>query len=155
MARKFTKELAKAKKSISQGLAMARKSLRGTKITVNWWDKQPDDREGKNCEITKPGSMRDVKECAQVCGSHFFEKATMKFFSSRVGDYAYADGKGGAYFTTSEKGPYGPRAYTVRRYDPKRCGVETVGKFQGYDSSEKARAEAKRLAKDNGLGRRK
>lgn len=142
-----------------------RKSFRGTKITGNWWDKHPTGREGKRCEITgsggehgKPGArinIHDVKECAQICKSHFFERATMKFFNSRVSDTAYQDGRGGAYFTTSEKGPNGVRGYSVRHYDPERCGVETVGKFQGYRSMEAAQTAAKRLATSGGFGRRR
>lgn len=140
--------------------------FRGTKITGNWWDKHPTGREGKRCEITSGGGergtpgaridIRDIKECAtRICGSHFFDSDTMRFFNSRVAETAYLDGKGGAYFTTSEKGPNGIRAYSVRHYDPERCGVETVGKFQGYKSMGAAQTAAKRAATSSGLGRRR
>jgi hypothetical protein len=139
--------------------------LRGIKTSGNWWDKHPTGREGKRCEITGGGGAHgtpgartyidDVKQCAQICKSHFFEPETMRFFSSRVGETAYHDGRGGAYFTTSEKGPDGRRGYSVRHYDPERCGVETVGKFQGYATAAQAQGAAKRAATRGGLGRRR
>jgi hypothetical protein len=142
-----------------------RRSLRGTKITGNWWDEQPGGRKGKRCEITSGGGMhgspgstvdiRSVKECADICRSHFFEADTLRFFKSRVAERAYNDGRGGAYFTTSEKGPNDVRAHTVRYYDPKRCGVETVGKFQQYKTAAQANGAAKRIATAGGLGRRR
>jgi hypothetical protein len=139
--------------------------FRGTKITGNWWDKHKDRGDGKRCEITggggehgTPGAkigIHDVKQCADTCKSHFFEPATMRFFSSRVADTAYQDGRGGAFFTTSEKGPNGVRAYSVRHYDPERCGVDTVGKFQSYHSMAAAQTAAKRAASKGALGRRR
>jgi hypothetical protein len=130
---------------------MARKkNLRGTKIPARG-----------RCEITANAagnyvSVSDVKECAKVCSSHFFDRDTMRFFNSRIGEGAYYDGRGGAYFTTSEKGPDGRRGYSVRHYDPKRCGVDTVGKFQGYHSMAAAQTAAKRMAtKGSALGRRR
>jgi len=145
---------------------MARRSLKGIKTSGDWWTKQPDGREGKRCEITGGAGtaastagtrtyIDDVKQCAQICKSHFFEPETMRFFSSRVGETAYHDGRGGAYFTTSEKGPNGRRGYSVRHYDPERCGVETVGKFQGYATAAQAQGAAKRAATRGGLGRRR
>ena len=142
-----------------------RKTLRGIKTSGDWWTKQPGGREGKRCEITggggahgSPGSrigIDDIKQCAQICKSHFFDADTMRFFNSRVGETAYQDGRGGAYFTTSEKGPNNVRAYSVRHYDPARCGVETVGKFQAYKTAAQAQGAAQRAAKSGGLGRRR
>jgi len=136
-----------------------RRNLRGTKITGDWWTKQSDGREGKRCEITGAGGMRgfpgtstyifDVQECARVCKSHFFDEDTKRFFQSKISDAAYHDGRGGAYFYTSEKGPNMIRAYTVRRYDPESCGVETVGHFQQYKTGTQAKSAAKRIAIEN------
>jgi hypothetical protein len=131
--------------------------LRGTKITGSWSDKQPHGREGKRCEVTSTGgaSMRDVKECAKVCSSHWFDRDTMRFFKSRVGDKAYADGRGGAFFVSSEQGPHMARAYSVRHYSADRCGIDTVGDFMGHKTSAQATAAAKKLAAKGGseLGR--
>lgn len=114
--------------------------LHGTKIVAR----------GK-CEVTglRGGlvSMRDIKECASVCGSHWFDKGAMRFFRSRVGETGYTDGEGGAYFVSSEQGPYGPRMYSVRRL--KDCTFDTIGEFQGY----KGRATADRAAKKFAQGK--
>ncbi len=99
--------------------------------------------------------MASIKECAKICYSHFFDADTLRFFSSRVAERAYNDGRGGAFFTTSEKGPNGIRAYTVRHYDPTRCSIETVGKFQQYGTAKQADGAAKRIATAGGLGRRR
>jgi hypothetical protein len=140
--------------------------FRGTKITGNWWDKHENRSEGKRCEITggggahgTPGArigIHDIKECVSICKSHFFDKDTMRFFNSRVGETAYLDGRGGAFFTTSERGPNNVRGYSVRHYDPERCGVETVGKFQSYKTAAQAQGAAQRAAKrGTGLGKRR
>jgi hypothetical protein len=123
-----------------------KKSLRGTKTSGNWWDKHSSGRVGKNCHITPSASIHDVKECARICKTPFFDRDTMRFFNSRIGSRAYYDGHGGAYFTTSEQGPNGIRAYSIRHYSPKRCGIETVGEFQGYRTSAQADRAAKQIA---------
>ena len=51
-------------------------------------------------------------------GRHFFDRAAMRFFRSRLPEHGY-EGPGGVYFVTSEqfeyKGRKDPRGYTVRR----------------------------------------
>jgi hypothetical protein len=80
----------------------------------------------------------------------------MRFFKSRVGERIYPDGRGGAFFVSSEKGPHGPRAYSVRRYDAAKCGIDTVGEFQAYRNSTQAhRAAKRRAAQAGGLSRRR
>lgn len=109
-------------------------------------------RAGNWCKI-KPGGpgnnrigIADIKNCADACGSYFFAPKTMRFFKSRVSDVGFADGHGGAYFTTSEKGPDDVRRHSVRYYDSKRCNIKTIGEFQGYRSSASAKEAAKKLA---------
>jgi hypothetical protein len=132
-----------------------RRSLRGVKITGQWWTKRRGRPDGKKCEIRAPNirrgfravGIRDVKTCVtDICNSHWFDKATMRFFKSRVDDTAWADGKGGAYFVSSEKGPHGPRAYSVRHYDPRSCSIDTVGEFMGHRTKRQAVAAAKKAA---------
>ena len=129
--------------------------LRGTKVTGEWWTKRRGRIDGKKCEIRATGIRRgfravdisDVKYCAtEICKSHWFDADSMRFFKSRVSSAAYADGKGGAYFVSGERGPSGPRAYSVRHYDPQRCGIETIGEFQGYRTKRQAENAAKDLA---------
>lgn len=112
------------------------------------------------CKITPNSSannrvsMFDVRKCAEACGSHWFDADSMRFFKSRVGDTAYHDGKGGALFVSSEKGPSGTRRYSVRYYNPRICGIDTVGEFQAYGTATAATTVAKRLANSDGaLGR--
>ncbi len=95
------------------------------------------------CEIDEYPDMGDVKKCARECGSHWFDKDTMRFFKSRVGSEAYADGKGGAYFVSSEQGPDEIRRYSIQHFNAKKCNISTIGKFQKY----KTGAIAKRIAK--------
>lgn len=124
-----------------------RKGLRGTRFPARG-----------RCEVTPFATIRDVKQCAEHCGSHFFDPGALRFFDSRVSGDAYADRKGGAYFITSEQfrpstGAAFKRRYTVRKYDPKKCGVDTVGSFQQYASGAQAKRVAKKLAERGGLGR--
>ena len=45
------------------------------------------------CGISGFATMRDVKECARICSSPWFDPGTMRFFASRVGQNAYASAK--------------------------------------------------------------
>lgn len=126
-----------------------RRGLSGTRIP-----------ERGRCEITPHATVGDLKECAKACGSHYFDKDTMRFFRSRVGSKVYADGKGSAFFTTSEQfvsgqGVADKRRYSVRVYDAKTCSFDTVGKFQAYSSGAQANTAAKRAAQSGGLNGRK
>jgi hypothetical protein len=100
--------------------------------------------------LVKYGDMDAVKECAERCGSHWFEPGTMRFFKSRVGNQAFTDGRGGAYFVSSEQHSYrgqsDPRRYTVRYYDPGSCSIETIGKFQQYKTGAQATKVARKIA---------
>lgn len=104
------------------------------------------------CEITPTATMADVKACARQCATNgrtdWFEKGAMRYFRTRIGSAAYADGKGGAYFVTTEQSSHDrPRKASVRRYDSKTCSFDTIGEFMRFDTTAQATAEAKRLAK--------
>lgn len=51
-----------------------------------------------------------IKANNLLAGQHFFERATMRFFKSRIFSTIY----GGRYFITSEINPSGKKRYTVR-----------------------------------------
>jgi hypothetical protein len=87
--------------------------------------------------------MAAVKERNRRTGHSFFEADTLRFFDGTVGRTLY----GGRFFVTSEKGPHGPRRWTVRRANQDGT-ITTCGVFQQYASGESARTEAKRLAKE-------
>lgn len=88
-----------------------------------------------------------------VCKSPYFDRATMRFFNSKVHS-AYPDNKNDAtYFVTSEQfvpsqGAPFPRKYSVRRL--KGCEIDDVGGFQKFSFIEDARAAAKAHAKGGG-----
>jgi len=101
------------------------------------------------CKVTAD-SIEQVKDCARTCGSHYFEPATMRFFASRVGQ-AFHDGRGGAYFVTSEQfkdhmGRRDPRRWSISYYNPNRCNMTRIGKFQQYSSGAVATRVAKKIA---------
>jgi hypothetical protein len=81
-------------------------------------------------------------------GRHWFDKATMRFFRTRLPQYGY-QGKGGIYFVSSEQYPkmaggLSERAYSVR----KLVGpgdIETIGGFMTY-TKHGAHSTARRLA---------
>ena len=73
-------------------------------------------------------SIKMIKEANAEAGQCFFEKETIAFFRSVVGQTVY-QGPGGVFFTTSEKPPHGPRRHTVRQFHPSTGVVDTVGDF--------------------------
>jgi hypothetical protein len=97
--------------------------------------------------IGHAGTITRVKHTATKCGSHFFDKSTMRFFGSRLQSKTHpsADGKC-TYFVTSERySSETRRYYTVRRQCG--CSIKTVGSFQAHKSAKGAHAAAARAAK--------
>lgn len=95
---------------------------------------------------SKHWDIESIKHANTVRGMHWFDKSTLRFFSSRVGSTVY-QGPGGVYFTSSEQfDARSPRLYSVRKFNPETGGVETVGEFQRYGSRSGAVAAAKRFA---------
>jgi hypothetical protein len=72
-------------------------------------------------------TIHDVKVANDLIDNHFFDPATMRFFNSRV-ETDLIDGR---FFVTSEKGPNGIRAFTVREAKPDGS-IDTVGEFQEH-----------------------
>lgn len=108
---------------------------------------------GDKCFITGTTvPMTDVKHCAKACGSHFFDPGAMRFFASRLPREAYADGRGGAYFVTSEKFegrgrvPDGARLFSIRHFSAQKCSIDTLGKFQQHRSLAAAKRVAQKIA---------
>lgn len=87
-------------------------------------------------------TIDDIKKRNREGGHHFFDTATMGFFSSRI----YPKVFGNDYFVTSEQFPTGLRRYSVRRMDWETGAIETVGQFQGFTSLSEAKREAQELA---------
>lgn len=85
-----------------------------------------------------------VRDAHYKTGGHWFDTATLRFFSSRIGRRVY----GHRYFVTSECGPSGIRTYTVRQLTD-TGSIETVGEFEQYATSAAANRAAAKLAKEN------
>lgn len=80
-------------------------------------------------------------------GRHWFDPSTMRFFRCRLPANGYrAEHGDGFYFVSSEQGPDGVRAYTVREMrresESEPYSIEDRGGFQAYGS----RAVADRVA---------
>lgn len=94
----------------------------------------------------------DAARRNEQAGLHFFERPTLAFFSSRVGDQFYlCEARHCSYFVTSERaksftGNPSPRLYTVRAIDWHTGQVRRVGDFQGYRISTTAHRAAKRAS---------
>lgn len=73
---------------------------------------------------------------------HWFDRSSMKFFSTKLPRVAY-DTTAGTLFVTSEVNPAGDKAYTVRRYI--NGEIKTIGNFHHYPTAAAARAEIVRL----------
>lgn len=81
-------------------------------------------------------TIDQIKRANREAGFFFFSPSTMRFFSSRVCDTTHC-GKGGVYFVTSEqfRGDRSlritgkPRAYTVRKFNPETCDIDTASEF--------------------------
>ena len=91
-------------------------------------------------------NISDIKRANREAGRFWFSPATLRFFESRILPSVY-EGPGGIYFITSEQGPHGPRAYTVRRFFPGRATIGTVGPF-----NESTLAECRKLARASAKG---
>lgn len=93
-------------------------------------------------------ALDQIKRAAASAGSHWFEKSTLRFFSSRISSHVYSV-PGGALFVSSEQfqgfgTEAGPRLYSVRSCTFKGS-IDTVGGFQQHESSKAAHKEALRL----------
>ena len=95
-------------------------------------------------------TMADVKRSNQEAGFHFFDRATMRFFDSRIESGLYR-GPGGVYFITSEQfhGSTGNQArkFTVRRFNTGTADIDTVDHFNEILFIEDARTLARYAAK--------
>ena len=116
------------------GLSPSEAMEQAKRITSSWTE-QHEAYEGlKRRRAEHKYRPYEMNELRRQHKGHFFDPDTLRFFKSRVGDKVY----GGSMFITSERGPHGPRAYSVRRVT-KGGRIDTVGSFQGYSS--KAQAE--------------
>lgn len=91
--------------------------------------------------------MQDLRDQFNRTGNHFFDRDTLRFFDSKIGDDLY----GGRVFVTSEKDGTSPRRWTVCIAEVLEGGNYSVISlsFQALHSSRKANdiaAQAGKLA---------
>lgn len=109
-----------------------------------------------------PIDSRYIVQAVTSAGSHFFDDAAMRFFSSRVAGTGWRVSDPGGWdhtyiLVTSECGPSGTRAYTVRVFTMSDCARrvdrrdDSAG-FQGYGSRAAAHRAAERLAREIASG---
>lgn len=96
-------------------------------------------------------TIADIKQSNRDAGDHFFDRAAMRFFDSRVESAPYK-GPGGVYFITSEQfhgsaGYSEPRKFTIRKFNTSTGDVCTAGEYNKLRTIEDARAMARQLAK--------
>lgn len=82
--------------------------------------------------MSYPNLLAVVKANDEI-GHHWFEADTMEFFKTRL----ESDLIDGRYFITSEHGPYGPRAFSIRLAD-EDAHIQTVGEFMEHETLEAA-----------------
>jgi hypothetical protein len=83
-------------------------------------------------------TIADVMEKNRDKGLHFFDKDSMKFFESKIEGKQKEPLIGDKYFITSEQfeldGRKDERKYTLREFNPKTGGINTVGEFNQLKS---------------------
>lgn len=89
-------------------------------------------------------SVDQLKRKVTASGSHFFDRAAMRFFDSRIIDQLW----GQRFFVTSESDGDNPRRYTVRYvYEHEgRLTVEDLGGFQRFKTLDSAKMAAQQAA---------
>lgn len=92
-------------------------------------------------------SIQEVKNRCDEVNSHFFDRDTMKWFNSRVSNWAYKTTDGKIYFVTSEKCSFSKRnkrRYKVRVSSPfPKTTIDTVKELPTY---KEVHTEAQKLA---------
>ena len=86
-------------------------------------------------------TIAEIENANQRAGQHWFEPATRRFFKSRILDGVH----GGCFFVSSEKGPTGPRMYTVH-YAIDRGSIRKASSFQAYGTATRAQTAARHFA---------
>lgn len=79
-------------------------------------------------------------------GGYWFSPGTLRFFRSRIHSVHRVEGTGQWLFVSSEQGPRGPRAYTVRIMDDDG-DIRNLGEFMGYATSRQALAALRKFAR--------
>jgi hypothetical protein len=93
-------------------------------------------------------TVDEIKRQHEYFSSHWFEPDTMRFFKSRLlhANCYPSEKQRCTYFVTSEQGPNGIRAYSIRKALWDSVSIKPVGDFQQYRTARDAWNNAKFLA---------
>lgn len=95
-------------------------------------------------------TMAELKATNQARGNNWFDRATMKFWKSRI----HGGIRGGKYFITSERDFRDiTRFYSIREAS-EDGDIKTVGEFQAYRSLDAAREALRDILKATPKGGR-
>jgi len=131
--------------SPSEAMERAKQTMEG----VRWQDEQHQARMRQKAERKyAPYEMDELKRQYSGEGAHFFDPDNRRFFNSRIKNRVY----GGNMFITSERGPSGPRTYTVRKIT-KQGDIRNYGEFGQYATSAAAERAIARIMKQTKAGR--
>lgn len=72
-------------------------------------------------------SIDEIRQRMQAAGSHWWDRASMRSFGTRVGNKTFS-GPGGTWFVTSDHDFFRRRGFTLRHYDPDSGDINTVGR---------------------------
>jgi hypothetical protein len=103
-------------------------------------------RKGK---IMRIRSLDDVKELNREGGFHYFDRDTLQFFGSRIGETVYPslDGQRACFVTSEYTGwDRAGRRYSVRMID-QTGDVSNISEFLQYATRNGAHAAARRHAR--------
>lgn len=96
-------------------------------------------------------TVPQLKQFAKEKESHFFDRATMRFFHSRVSPLILHMSLGIVFITSEQFDTDSPRRYTIRLME-NSGNVGDIGEFQQYDSYRDAKLDAlKYQLEDSGL----
>jgi hypothetical protein len=96
-------------------------------------------------------TINEIQGEMRARGSHWWDPEAMRFFRCIVDSNVY-EGPGGVYFVSSEKGPHGPRAYTVRKYEPSTRDIATHSELGEFATLADARDAAQEAASADAAG---
>lgn len=94
-------------------------------------------------------TINAIQARMQSAGSHWWDHSSMKFFGTKVVGSVF-NGPTGAYFVTTDYTGFErtTKGFTVRKYDPAKNNIDTIGDMAQYDTRTEAARECVRLAEE-------
>jgi hypothetical protein len=92
-------------------------------------------------------TVNAIQEAMRARGSHWWDPDTMRMFGTKALPTVY-QGPGGVFFVTHDN-QYRrelPKRYTVRKFNPDTCDIDTHGELCEYKTAEAAKRAARKAA---------